>query len=141
MADDANKPMIHNRLQQVGWFVIGLILFFWIGYEDRTTTGPILVGGLMAIGLSFTVYDRLKGIGWTAFQRSGLASVLAGLFAGTLAMPLAALAMLVKVSLHSHVPPDFTGAQVLTVLQRTSIWALVGTLIGLALRLYKQLRP
>lgn len=140
MADDTNKPVIYNRLNRALWFVIGVILFFWIGYEDQSTTGPVLLGSLIAGGMSFPVHERLARIRWTAFQRRGLTSVLTGLMAGALAMPMAALAMLVKVSIHSHVPPDFTSVQVLAVLTRTPIWAGAGLLIGLAASLWQRIR-
>ncbi len=141
MHTDTSQPVTNNRFTRVLWFVIGVIMFIWIGYEDRTSTGPILVGGLIAGGLSFPLYARLLRVRRIAFQRRDLASVLTGLMAGMAAMPLAVLGMLVKISLHSHVPPDFTSAQVLAVLGKTPIWAGAGSLIGLAAALYHRMRP
>ena len=52
-------------------------------------------------------------------------------------MPMAALSMLVKVSLHGHVPPDFSTADVLAVIGRTPIWAGAGALMGFAVALFR----
>jgi hypothetical protein len=140
MADDTTYQVISNLFKRALWFVIGVIVLIWIGYEDRTTIGPTLMGVLIAGGLSFPLYDRLARIRWTALQQRGWASFLTGLTAGTLAMPIATLAMLVKVSIHSHMPPEFTSAQVLAVLGRTLIWASAGSLIGISAALWHRIR-
>jgi hypothetical protein len=120
--------------------MIGVGGFFWIGYEDRSTLGPILFGGLVTSALSLQVVARF--LSGTTERATGptFSYLLLGLSAGALAMPLAALSMLVKVSLHGHVPPDFSAAQVLTVLERTPVWSVAGALAGSAAVLAGKIR-
>jgi hypothetical protein len=121
------------------WAVIGVSVFFWIGYEDRTTIAPILLGGSLALALAFQL-GQLSFMGSALYPRRRIAEYLMlGMSAGALAMPIAALSILVKVSLHSHVPPDFSQADVLAVLRRTPIWAGAGALIGFAVALSRRL--
>ena len=61
--------------------------------------------------------------------------LMTGFFAGMLAMPLAAMSMLIKISFHSHVPPDFTAEQILSVLGKIPVWAVAGSLIGISVGL------
>jgi hypothetical protein len=111
----------------------GFLIFIWVGIEDRSSVGPVLVGGMIALSLSTNIGQRLAKIqNVRSIGRPGH-YVLTGLVAGALAMPLAALAMLVIVSLHGHVPPDFTAAQVLDVLAHTPVWTMAGSLISLGL--------
>lgn len=133
-----NQPV--RLLRAVLWAAIGVSVFFWIGYEDRTIIAPVMLGGSLALALAFQLGQRFL------FRRADLSRrwiaeyLLFGLFAGALAMPMAALSMLVKVSLHGHVPPDFSTAYVLAVLGRTPIWAGAGALMGFAVILFRQVR-
>ena len=120
------------RLRRGLWVTIGVVLFFWIGYEDRTTVTPILIGGLIAVALSFNLAQRIRPGKSPGLRIRVGACTLTGLISGALAMPLAALCMLVKVSLHSHVPPEYSAIQVLAVLERFPVWAGAGALTGLA---------
>jgi hypothetical protein len=82
-----------------------------------------------AWGLSFA--RRRKG------EEAGQASdarrfLLVGLAAGAAVGPLAALLMLIKVSIHAHPVPDFTPADLRAAIGRTPLWAGVGLLAGAA---------
>jgi hypothetical protein len=127
-----------HRLQRALRAVTGVLIFFWIGYEDRSSAGPILVGSMIASALAANISGRLRTTGMLRSGGRPVIYTLTGLIAGALAMPLAALAMLVKVSLHSHIPPDFTTARVFDLLARTPIWAGAGILIGLACALARR---
>jgi hypothetical protein len=139
MISDQLNPINSRRLHRVLWALIGASLFFWIGYEDRSTFIPVLLGGMIAAAMSVDL-GRVMLSGKIAWMRKKTGRVLVGLIAGTLAMPLAALAILVKISLHGHEPSDFTLAQVLAVLGRTPIWAGAGTLIGISAAIWRPIR-
>ncbi len=122
------------------WIGIGIFLFFWIGYEDRNLVLPVLIGGLIALALALELGPRYRKVDVENPSAGRWEAILIGLLAGTLAMPIAALSMLVKLSLHAHVPADFSLGQVLSVLGRTPIWAGVGGLAGLAAALSRRVR-
>lgn len=126
-----------RRISRVLWAIIGVSIFFWIGYEDRSTFIPIVLGGMIAAGISLSLGSG-NIVGRIPWLREGIKTVFVGLVAGSLAMPLAALAILVKISLHGHVPPDFSTVQVLAVLGRTPIWAWAGILGGVSLALWRR---
>jgi hypothetical protein len=135
-----NSEISVRRISRTLWAVSGLSVVFWIGYEDHSIFIPVLIGGLIATALSLRFWSRalLVSKGWRHSQTG--ANLLLGLLAGALVMPLAAVSMLVKVSLHGHVPPDFSAAQVLMVLGRTPIWVGAGALVGLAAERFIRLR-
>jgi hypothetical protein len=130
--------MISKRANQALLALIGLYIFIWIGLEDRTLVLPIILGALIAtaIGLRLWRWQPGKALVIPEVTRYGFV----GLISGSLAMPIASLGMLVKVSLHSHVPPDFTSSEVLEVLRHTPVWGLVGLLVGVAFGLWKRSR-
>lgn len=121
-----------DLLPAVLWIVIGVSVFFWIGYEDRTTVAPVLLGGSLALALAIQVGQRFLMRSAATSRKRIVEYLLLGVFFGALAMPIAVLSILVKVSLHGHVPPDFSLVDTLAVLRRTPIWAGVGGLVGLA---------
>jgi hypothetical protein len=130
-----NQPI--RLLRTTLWAAIGVSIFFWIGYEDRTIIAPVLLGGFLALALASQWGQRFlfRRAAWS--RRQIAEYLLLGLSAGALAMPMAALSMLVKVSLHGHVPPDFSTADVLAVIGRTPIWAGAGALMGFAVALFR----
>jgi hypothetical protein len=130
-----NQPI--HLLRTTLWAAIGVSIFFWIGYEDRTIIAPVLLGGFLALALASQWGQRFlfRRAAWS--RRQIAEYLLLGLSAGALAMPMAALSMLVKVSLHGHVPPDFSTADVLAVIGRTPIWAGAGALMGFAVALFR----
>jgi len=132
---DHEIQIITRRIRRALWALIGAGIFFWIGYEDRSTFIPIILGVLIAAALSLNL-GHIISTGRLRWPRVSVGIVIVGLVAGMLAMPLAAILILVKISLHGHIPPDFTLVQVLAVLGRTPVWAGVGTLIGLSLALW-----
>jgi hypothetical protein len=131
-----NQPI--RLLRTTLWAAIGVSIFFWIGYEDRTIIAPVLLGGFLALALASQWGQRFlfRRVAWSRRQIADY--LLLGLSAGALAMPMAALSMLVKVSLHGHVPPDFSTADVLAVIGRTPIWAGAGALMGFAIALFRR---
>ena len=72
------------------WAVIGVSVFFWIGYEDRTTIAPILLGGSIALALALQLGQRFLNKNVITTRKLIAEYLLLGLFAGVLAMPFAA---------------------------------------------------
>lgn len=132
MTDFESGGKILRGAQRVLWALLGVGVFFWVGYEDRTIVFPVLLGSTLALVLALKASTRITP---GASPARMWAFTLLGLLAGTVMMPLAALSMLVKVSLHAHVPPEFSLAQVMAVLGRTPIWGGAGALAGLAVGL------
>jgi hypothetical protein len=133
--DQENRKCL-NLLMRAFWMAIGMSVFVWLGYEDRSTRFPVLLGVLISfllalhLGKDFLPKRAKSPKSWLYF-------LLTGLSAGLLAMPLAVICMLVKISLHGHVPPDFTAAQVTAVLGKTPIWAMAGALVGFSVGLIR----
>jgi len=141
-----------QTIQRAAWGLTGLLWFLWLAVEDRSAGGPVIVAAAacLAVGLTVLRRWRLRGAGKTpapALVHSlwgrrldermvWLAqSTLCGFGAGLVVGPVAALLMLVKVSLHGHPAPDFTGADLVGALMRTPAWALAGLCLGAALGL------
>ena len=55
---------------------------------------------------------------------------LVGFLTGLAVTPVAIFLMALKSGLHGHIAPEFTSAQVFTVLQRTPIWVIGGLMVG-----------
>jgi hypothetical protein len=132
------KSSRKNRLNQALLALIGIYSFFWIGLEDRSLILPTILGILIAIAIGLNLGRWQAGVMISLPPMARY--TLVGLISGSLAMPITVLAMLVKVSLHSHIPPDFTAIEVLEVLERTAVWSLAGLLFGLAFGLWSRLR-
>ena len=106
-----------------------LALFVWLGYEDTSLVFVTLLGAGAATLLAVHSLAGRRTQNWKSFA-------LAGLIAGGLVAPIAAVMMLVKVSLHSHAHSDFTLAQVIGVLSRAPVWAGAGSLAATGLGLW-----
>jgi len=141
-----------RSMERAAWALAGLLWFFWLGAEDGSADGPLLVAAAACLALGLTLLRRWRS------RRGGAdigAAVAYGLFgrrldpravwlaqssvcgfgSGLAVGPLAALLMLVKVSLHGHPAPDFSGGEIAGVLMRTPAWALAGLCLGASLGL------
>lgn len=125
--------MRSENLRRLAWGVAGLLSFLWIGYEDRGTAAVRLVAGSICLAAGLQLLARWRSdppatqLGWL------LRTSASGLAVGAAAGPVAALLMLIKLSLHTHPIPDFSPEQVLQVLRSTPQLAGEGAALGLAL--------
>ena len=110
---------------------VGLACFVWLASESRETTWALLLGAALAATLGIPTAARRVAAGPPGARRVAAAGV-AGLTLGALVPVLAAGLMLVKVSLHGHLPPDFLPADLIVVLGRIPAWAIGGGLLGVA---------
>jgi len=120
-------------LRRVAWGLAGLLMFFWIAYEDQGLTALSFVAAAIAFASGLTVLNRWVG-GVKLLRRKWLLHTAGvGLIAGAAVGPLTALLILVKLGLHAHPDADFGPDQFIMALSRTPYWAGLGALIGLAL--------
>jgi hypothetical protein len=114
------------------WLLTGAYWLAWLGLEDRSTTPVLVLAALVVLSCLLTWYRRRSaddgGIGW-------LRAVTGGVGAGACTPLVAGLLMLVKASLHNHIPADFSSADILLVLARWPAWMLSGLLTGVGYRL------
>ena len=117
------------------WAVAGVAWFFWLGYEDVGLQVVLGLSGWISLAYVVTLWNRWSGGSTTGDGQALVKAAIAGLVGGATAPPLADILMLAKISLHSHVVPDFTARDLGAVLARTPVWALAGLTVGLALGL------
>ncbi|HSB90705.1 MAG TPA: hypothetical protein VLD63_11840 [Anaerolineales bacterium] len=102
----------------------------WLTVEEKSRLGALLFSlpwaGLIAARLRLPI----RGQAFEMLSRGALAGALAG--------PLAGLLMLLKISLHSHVQPDYELGDVLAVLSWTPVGAILGAVFGAGLALVRQ---
>lgn len=129
------QPPELTLMRRVAWGVAGLLLFFWIAYEDRGLVALSFVAAAIAFAGGLTVFTRWIGTEELSRRSWLIRTVGAGLVAGAAIGPITALLMLVKLGLHAHPDPDFGPEQFVLALTRTVYWTGLGALIGLALGL------
>ncbi len=116
------------------WAIVGLVWFLWLGYEDRTLGIVMVVACLLAVRFLMTAWLRWVAGAESWGERAGRSAALGALL-GASVPALAALLIMMKVSLHSHPEPDFNLMDIRALLIRTPVWALVGLLVGASLGL------
>lgn len=110
------------------WASAGAAWLFWLGYEDRSLRPALGLAALITLAASLNWIQRRRNR--TADEyRWGLKLVIGAGIGGIVPL-LASLLILVKVSLHSHNPADFSAADLAAVLERWPIWAAIGFLAG-----------
>jgi hypothetical protein len=114
------------------WLLAGLVLFFWIGYEDRGLLSVLICSALLCLAGGLTLVERFETRRETSSRPMGILFLLYGSLIGAAVGPAAALLMLIKVGLHGHIRPDFGAADLLRVVLLSPAWTLAGGLAGLA---------
>jgi len=116
--------------------LLGVAILLWIPFEDTSTIWvrlfALLVCSLAAIYISVKITTE-KRRRWVIYPALGLLT-------GLLVTPAAILLMAFKSGIHGHSSPDFTPAQVSSVLSSWLIWVLVGLLAGLAVAIWQKVR-
>jgi hypothetical protein len=109
------------------------MLLVWISFEDQSVTAVILFAAAICMLATTWLLARSKrspsGKGWLVYP-------LAGLLGGLATAPLALLLMAIKTGLHGHPTPDYTAAQIVTILISAPIWVVAGLVIGLGAGLW-----
>ncbi|HSR48984.1 MAG TPA: hypothetical protein VLL77_13460 [Anaerolineales bacterium] len=113
-----------RSLSRFAWIAVGLAAFVWLALEDRGLMAvQLLAAGLAGCGLLTARARRPGGV-------RGRWWVVGGVAAGALVGPVAVLLILLKTGAHAHPEPDFTVAEVETVVARFPLWLLVGGIAG-----------
>jgi hypothetical protein len=118
-------------MARIAWAVAGAVWFLWLGTEDVGPAAPVAVSAVLAAAWGLSVVLR-RGGEEAARTSAARRLCLVGLAAGGAVGPLAALLMLIKISIHTHPVPDFTPADLRSAIGRTPLWAGVGLLVGAA---------
>ncbi len=118
---------------RAAWTISGLLWFLWLGYEDRSLMSVMLAAVAIIIAASLTIFYRSIWSRDVSGSRGVFWTTLLGLGAGLSAGPIAVLLITVKISLHAHPVPSFIMLDVVSILNRTIIWSIVGLLAGVAL--------
>jgi hypothetical protein len=120
------KPAIPLRMRLIA-ILLGMVSLFWLPFEDSSPTAALLIAVVLCAWVAAYVLAKAQN----PFSRVLLRSVLVGTLAGAAVTPLAIFLMAFKTGLHSHLAPDFTLQQFLSVIYRGPIWLIGGFLIGL----------
>jgi hypothetical protein len=112
------------------WVVAAPAWLVWLAYEDRDLGTVMGMSALVCVAFALTAVARWRAGKLVERRRWLLESMGIGLLSGLLVAPVAALLILVKISLHSHGTPDFTSGDIADVMNRVAVWALAGVLIG-----------
>lgn len=123
------------RLLRIAFILVGIAIFIWLSFENRSMLLVLIFSSLSSVLIAILLIhrvgiDRLSLYLW----------VMAGGVCGLAAPLLAVLLMLLKNGLHSHLAPDFSLAQVISVLQRAPFFVLGGMLVGLGMGLLRDYR-
>lgn len=127
----------HSLQRRLRWLLIGcgLLIFFWMGLEDRHVWPVAMIG----TGTSFllTVFWFTRRFGGQVFYgvRVLLVLGLLGGIAGLGGSITTALLMLFKNARHAHLFPDFPFGLMASILALAPVWALIGGLVGVGLGL------
>jgi hypothetical protein len=120
------------RLLALGY---GTILLLWSSLEDNSVLPVTLLGdGLALVLLSLWLTRRFSGRALPA-RTALFSAALAGAAWGLASSLAAALLMLVKNGLHSHLFPDYPFGLIVDLLARAPLWALAGIFAGIGLLL------
>lgn len=106
---------------------VGVVVLFWLPIEDtQINTVTLLALFIAAFGAAQVVYRRR-----TSKFHAARGAALIGLLAGASTTPIALLLITLKTGIHSHGVPDFTLAQITTLILRTPYFAIGGLLVAL----------
>jgi hypothetical protein len=120
---------------RIALILVGVALLIWLTFENHSELLVLIFAAICSV--LFT----LKLILWVGLDRfSVYAWVIGGGLSGLAVPLLAALFMFLKNGLHSHIAPDFTLAQVVSVLQRAPFFVIGGSLLGLGIGLLRDFR-
>ena len=117
--------------------LLGFGILIWLPIEDQSELGVLITSGAICTWIA----ARLLITSPQNDRQLILRHVLVGSGAGLILAPMAIILMAIKSGIHGHGTPDFSVAQIQSVLSRIPFFVLSGFLIGLGsgiLRLAKR---
>jgi hypothetical protein len=125
-----------NALRRLRIFalILGASIFLWLPFEDTSRYWVILFAILICCWGSARFL-----VAYSGSSRFGLwIYPLCGALGGAAVTPTAIVLMIVKNGLHAHGPPDFTLDHIVSVILRTPVWLVGGSLIGTGIGLWQR---
>jgi len=129
-----NSPIAKGHV----WFrltalLLGFGILIWLPVEDQSELGVLIASGAICtwIGARLLITPPKKD--WQLILRHALV----GSGAGLILAPLAIILMAFKSGIHGHGTPDFSVAQMQSVLSRIPFFVLSGFLIGLGSGIFR----
>ena len=89
-------------VRRIAWGVTGVLLFLWLGYEDRSLSSVSIVAAFVAFTLGLEGLSRWTDKRPTKLIIWMLRSIIIGAIAGAIVGPIAVLLALLKISLHHY---------------------------------------
>jgi len=123
-----NPPKARGR----DWFRLTAVLLcfgilIWLPVEDQSELGVLIASGAICTWIGARLLITAPKKDWQLILRHALV----GSGAGLILAPLAIILMAFKSGIHGHGTPDFSVAQMQSVLSRIPFFVLSGFLIGL----------
>jgi hypothetical protein len=118
---------------RAAYFVTGVVLLFWLSYEDRTLQTPLMVAVWVVVLIGLGLWVRVRS---APCQKIWSRYPLVGSLLGALIPPLAVLMTIFKSGLHAHGFLEFTTPELASVLQLTPSLALGGLALGMGVSLW-----
>jgi hypothetical protein len=106
---------------------LGFGILIWLPVEDQSELGVLIASGAIATWIGARLLITAPKKDWQLILRHALV----GSGAGLILAPLAIILMAFKSGIHGHGTPDFSVAQMQSVLSRIPFFVLSGFLIGL----------
>jgi len=129
----ANRSNALRRLR-IFALILGASILLWLPFEDASLYWVILFAILIGCWGAARFLVNYPGD-----SRLGLwVYPLCGALAGVAVTPIAIVLMIVKNGLHAHGAPDFTLDHIVSVVLRTPVWLVGGSLIGAGLGLWQK---
>lgn len=122
----SSNPAKHAWLRISG-VILGIALLLWLPIEDADLNRVLFFANAVCAWGAARAMVNTSSQDPKFLQRH----IVVGLVAGLAVSPAALFMMAFKSGLHGHGSPDFSSAQMLSVLMRFPVWAIAGTLLGL----------
>lgn len=127
------------------FLIVGISWIIWLSIENSSERVVLLFSVILCglIALRFVIKYPAQSIEGNNNTQSGVQQStrkkyyypLIGAVTGMAVTPVAIFMMALKTGLHGHLGPDFSSAQMISVLFRTPIWIIGGILTGLGVSL------
>ena len=132
----STRQLKYRRWLRLAAIMLGVGILAWLPFEESHENWVVFFAVAIAVLSAAAALLRWAGPG----PRLWLIYPLITGAAGALVTPLALLLMAVKSGIHGHSAPDYTPAQVSSVLLRTPLWLVSGLLIGLGMAVLRRWR-
>ncbi len=129
-----NSPSSKGRFWlRLSGLLLGLAILIWLSIEDQSELLVLVFSGAICIWIASRLLLNPPQSDQQLILRHGIV----GIGAGLLLAPLAVLLMAIKSGIHGHSNPEFSAAQIQSVILRTPYFILSGFLIALGIGIWR----